>query len=172
MRFSKTCNSGALILAGIVLAACGTEPSEQEVKQATENRAPLPDAPRTERLVPVQLGGTFQYFIDPASISVAAQKVVRYTLVARSPSGATNVTFEGLLCEHRQRRLYAVGQADGTWLPARESEWSAVGDGVGSYYATLADFYFCPAGKAISDPSEALRALQLGRHPATADRNW
>ncbi len=172
MRCSKTCASWALAVAAIALAACGTVPSDQEVKQATEERAPPPAAPQAERLVPVDLGGSFQYFIDPASISVAAQKVVRYTLVARSPSGAANVTYEALLCDRRQHRLYAVGQEDGGWKPARESEWSAVGEGVGSYYANLADFYFCPNGKAVGDASEALRAIQLGRHPATADKNW
>ncbi len=173
MRCFKIFNSAAAVLvAAAALGACGSVPSEQELKQATEERAPLPAYPESDRLIPVDLGGNYQYFIDPASISVAALSVVRYTIVARSPAGANNISFEGLLCRSRQRRLYGTGREDGTWAPARNSEWDAPGKSVGSYYAVLADFYFCPNGKAVADAAEALRALQAGRHPAKAFNLW
>ena len=98
--------------------------------------------------------------------------MVRYTIVARSPAGVNNVSFEGLLCRSRQRRLYAFWRDDGTWSPARESEWGDASESIGTYYAALADYYFCPNGRVVADPSEALRALQLGRHPATAFTPW
>ena len=46
---------------------------------------------------------------------------MRYVLVARSPSGSQNVSFEGLRCAAAQQRLYATGQSDSTWMPARAS---------------------------------------------------
>ena len=173
MRCLKIFNrAAALLAAAAALAACSTSPSEKELKQATEERAPLPAYPQFDRLVPVDLGGNYRYFIDPASISVAARTVVRYTIVARSPAGVNNVTFEGLLCRSRQHRLYGIGREDGTWAPARDSGWDAAGDSVGTYYGVLADFYFCPNGKVVTDAADALQALQLGRHPATAFTPW
>lgn len=169
MRWSRiSLKRAGLLAAAALVAACGGSPSVQkELQQAIEERPPMPPYPRLDELLPVDLGGNFHYFVDPASISVAARAVVRYTLVARSPGGATNVTFEGLRCASRERRLYAFGRDGGTWASARNSGWDSARHSPGSYYAALADYYFCPDQQPVADAAEAVRALQLGRHPAT-----
>src|SRR5205823_1385222 len=63
----------------------------------------------------------FKYFVDASSLSVGADRIVRFTLVARSPSGVDNVSYEGMRCP-RENRLYAVARAGGSWS-SRDSDW-------------------------------------------------
>jgi hypothetical protein len=130
------------------LAACARPPlGDGDSKSAFDNktweeqRATLPPFPKTENLAPIYVGPTaFDFLVDTASISVNEDGTIRYTLVARSSSGATNVSYESIRCEIYQRRLYALGRSDGTWSQARNAKWVTIG---GTQYATLAADFFC-----------------------------
>ncbi|VAW82895.1 hypothetical protein MNBD_GAMMA14-1220 [hydrothermal vent metagenome] len=103
----------------------------------------------------------FRLFIDPASVSVGKDRVVRYTVILRSRSGATNVIYEGIRCTAGQYRRYAVGGQDGFRLAANP-RWQYIrSDGGGSdrYLEVLRDHFICPApppGK----PAAILRRLR------------
>ena len=88
--------------------------------------------------------------------------VIRYTLVARSASGALNVSYEGIRCASRERRLYAFGREDKTWAPARSSDWTRIS--FSPHHAALADEYFCPVRGAVRTADEAVSALKRGGH--------
>lgn len=84
-----------------------------------------PAYPREEKLL--QFTGAaavpHRFFLDLDSLSVGEDGVVRYTLVVRSAGGATNVSFEGIRCDLRQNKIYAVGRRDGNWISARDPQW-------------------------------------------------
>ena len=105
----------------------------------------------------------FGYFIDPQTLSVDKDGVVRYVLVARSMSGAQNVTYEGLRCASAEHRFYAFGRADGTWSRSR-SGWRSLVQGQPLQRILYAD-YFCPQKVAILNAAEGVRALRDGGHP-------
>ena len=67
-----------------------------------------------------------RFYIDPESIAVGTDGVVRYTLVVRTPSGAENISYEGMRCDTREQKFYAFGRRDGTWVNARTSEWRRI----------------------------------------------
>ncbi len=67
-----------------------------------------------------------RYAIDPASLAVDDDVVVRYALLVTSPSGARNVTYEAIQCNLGARRLIAVGQPDGRWVRVRAPAWEPV----------------------------------------------
>jgi len=71
----------------------------------------LPAYPRREALIPFFVSATTEsdFLVDGASLSVADDGVVRYTLVARSRQGAESVSFEGIRCSSGEYRLYATG---------------------------------------------------------------
>ncbi len=94
-----------------------------------------------------------------------APPVVRFTLVARSPSGVDNVSYEGLRCP-REHRLYAVARAEGSWS-GRDSDWRefARGTSLGWQYA-LAQHFFCPHRDPIRSAAEGIDALRRGSHPS------
>ena len=90
-------------------------------------------------------------------------------LVARSPAGAVNVSFEGLRCKTRERKLYAFGRADRTWAEARRVEWQKLsGTERNPYAAVLAEDFFCPARGIVRNSQEAVDALRRKGHPASA----
>ena len=137
-------------------------PEEQDV-------AP-PRAPGGAGLVPLEVTDVpgFRFFVDPASVSVGADRVVRYTLVARSPQGVDNVTFEGMRCETREYRIYAVGHGDRSWS-TRETPWQTLrGSAVAPARRALERDYFC-RGPRPRNRDEALAALRAPRRVQIGD---
>ncbi len=140
---------------------------DYETRQWQEIEVKLPAAPKAENLQNFYVSAATknQFFIDMSSLSVGADGVVRYVLVVLSPQGARNVTYEGIRCETRERRIYASGHADGSWAKARRNEWSRIRDEYANrYHAALFLDYFCPVGAIVRDADEAKRALVKGGH--------
>ena len=143
-------------------------PSESESQPWDEQKPQLPPFPKEENLVRVQVDGGlgFDFFVDVESVSVGRDGVVRYTLVARSAGGATNIAYEGIRCKARERKLYAFGRADKTWSAARNPQWASISDlPVNLLQATLHDAFFCPARTIVRDAEEARKFLKSGRDP-------
>jgi len=170
--------AAALLLAA--LAACSSKgPSdvsdwEREHegvlrKEAALATPELPPYPANDRLAPffVSSASEFKFFIDRASLSVDADRIVRYTLVARSASGAENVSYEGMNCQSGEYIVYAVG-VQGSWI-ARPAEWRPIEPrSVQRWHNALQKEYFCPNNVPIYSAEEGLRALALGGHPYVA----
>jgi len=133
-----------------------------------EQQAQLPPYPKQENFIRINLGdgASFDFFVDVASIGIGKDGVVRYTLVAKSSSGALNVSFEGIRCSTRERKLYGFGRADGTWAKARLSDWVTITRvQVNVQHVALADDYFCPKRGIVQSVDEAVTALRRGGHP-------
>jgi len=159
-----------------LLAACAKGPAlesdwernnRDRLAQGAEEQVPLPPYPKSENLVEfyVSVASDFKYFIDASTLSVSPrQRVVRYVMVARSPSGVDNVSYEGIHCPEEYRVL-AVGDR-GKW-ESRPGDWRAITKGTtrGWQYA-LSRNYFCPHRDSIQTREEGIYALQHGIHPA------
>ena len=145
-------------------------PSQSEEQPWDEQKPQLPPFPNEKNLVRIQVDGVqdFDYFVDLESVSVGRDEVVRYTLVARSVGGATNIDYEGIRCKGRERKLYAFGRSDKTWSPARNPRWVSISDlPVNLVQATLHDAFLCPARTIVRDAEEARRLLKGGLDPRT-----
>lgn len=128
----------------------------------------LPAAPQQENLLPIYVSAATdnEFFIDGSTLTVAADGVVRYVLVVQTSGGARNVSFEGMRCETRERRIYASGRPDGSWSKSRNNEWRRIQDvAANRYHAALFGDYFCPEGVIVRNVDEARDALRRGRHP-------
>ena len=140
--------------------------NEERLKQSDEQLVPPPPLDKA-RLVEVKLHPSaqtdFRYFVDPGSVSVGADRIVRYVLVARSPAGADSVTFEGIRCPG-EYRVYAVGRPDGSW-GGRPSAWRAIVRDYRVSQNTLSRDYFCPGRHAIATSEEGQKAVRTGGHP-------
>lgn len=139
--------------------------NEDRLKQSDEQAVPPPLLDKT-RLVEVSLPPAaqteFRYYVDPASVSVGSDRIVRYVQVARSPSGAENVTFEGIRCPG-EYRVYAVGRPDGSWA-GRPTTWRPIPRDARASQNALSRNYFCPGRHAIRDGDEGQKALRAGGH--------
>lgn len=139
---------------------------EQEKRNWKEAEVPPPAFPADANLIEFQVssGATFRFFIDAASLSVAPDGVVRYTLVARSPSGVANVSYEGIRCITKSYKVYAQGTG-GRWS-ARQGEWRDIeAKTVQRWHNVLYYEYLCPRHRPIQTAAEGVNALRRGVHP-------
>ena len=144
----------------------GEDFEDQEWK---EQVAQLPVFPKPENLIRALVGveANFSFFIDQASIDVGKDGVIRYIVVARSQGGAENVSFEGIRCTTRERKIYAFGRPDRSWAQARNPAWASISSArINPYHADLADRYFCPQRSPVFDASSAIRNLRADRGTA------
>jgi hypothetical protein len=160
---------GLILLAGLVVAGCAPRPLQSDWELAHLANAPEeqevapPRYPSGADLIAFDVSERpgFRFFIDPASVSVGADRIVRYTLVARSPQGVDNVSFEGMRCATREYRIYAVGHEDRSWS-THESPWQTLrGSAVPPARRVLDREYFCRD----LPPSNREQALAVLRAP-------
>lgn len=160
-----------------LVAACATPkpPSafeqdfDDQTKTWQEVQTQLPPVPRDDDLVVFGVSGGTQYRfgLDPRSLTIGSDGVFRYALVATSPQGARNVSFEGIRCQTGEKKIYATGRPDGSWVRVRNAGWSAVEEvGNNRQHAALMKEYFCPDSYPARDVAEVLGRLRV-RLPTT-----
>lgn len=93
-----------------------------------EGEAPPPPSLRTAGLIPIEVsGGTeLRWAVDPQSVAVGADRIVRYVVVA-SAGSAVNASYEGISCDRAEYRVYARSGGQG-WRIV-EAEWKSLFDG-------------------------------------------
>ncbi len=158
-----------MVLATSLVGAAWAVPPEEDfvLNQWQEAEISLPPPPDLGRCMQffVSAASPNRFCVDPASITVGRDGVVRYTLVIETPAGARNVSFEGIRCEARERRLYASGQGDGSWSQARGSNWTKITEAsVNRHHAALYLEYFCPDGIPVVQARDAIENLRQGGH--------
>jgi len=149
------------------------EDEGKDTRRWQERVVDLPVAPLPENLLPFYVSAATDndFFVDASSLTVGPDGVVRYVLVIQSAGGARNVSFEGLRCETRERRVYAFGRPDGTWSKSRNDSWQRVRDvPANRHHAALFYDYFCPGGAIVTGADEARDALRRGGHPESRRR--
>ncbi len=131
--------------------------------QELEIEMPPPPEEASLREFQVVAASTNRFFIDESSLSVGEDGVVRYVLVVRAAGGAESVVFEGVRCATAERRIYAMGRADGEWAPARSSDWRRLGGaGYNQASAVLAQDYFCDGRTPPRSRDVVLRKMRDG----------
>lgn len=89
-----------------------------------EADAPPPPSFSTDRLIPLDMGrGALRFGVDPASVSLGPDGVVRYVVVAASSTGAVNAMYEGIRCSSGEVRVYARHNPDSGWTRSAAVEW-------------------------------------------------
>ncbi|MFD0667715.1 CNP1-like family protein [Ramlibacter sp. MAHUQ-53] len=89
-----------------------------------EEATALPQGLRTEGLVPVEVRTSeLRFGVDPASIVVGGDGVIRYVVVATSASGAVNAMQEGVRCIPGEAKVYARYTPGSGWRPVGSAAW-------------------------------------------------
>ena len=145
---------------------------DREIKPWAEMQAQLPAYPGDGTLLPIDVSAvtTHRFFVDEKSVSTGSDGVVRYTLVIKTSGGATNVSFEGIRCETREQKYYAIGRADGSWTRARDPRWRRIEfQHVNAHHLTLYGEYFCQGKFVRGNATQLVQALRRGpdRQPLT-----
>lgn len=131
-----------------------------------EGKVTIPPFPDEDKLIKVEMDraiGPFTYYIDPDTLTVGEDDVVRYTVVIKSSSGALNVLYEGLRCSATEYRTYAYGTSDGKMSKATVSEWTRIyNTGSLSHRYNFYQYYMCDKKQL---PYRRDIALQRIRYP-------
>jgi hypothetical protein len=128
-----------------------------------EDEVTLPSYPEEANLLPFDIFGPTDktYYVDTQSLSIGADGVVRYTVLARLPTGMENMAYEGIRCEAREWKPYAYGQRDRTWAHSREAKWRPVArQSVDDFRFTLYRSYLCPDGFPRRRPEEVVAEIR------------
>jgi hypothetical protein len=129
MRRSGVRGAFAVALAFLLAAAAvhaQLVPPDPDWREAD---APPPPALKTEGLIPLEIPGSgLRYGVDPSSVSVTGDGVVRYVVVATSSSGAINALYEGIHCSTGEFKVYARLNAGSGWVIAKDPIWHAFED--------------------------------------------
>lgn len=149
----------ALVLANLAAnAVAWAQPVHVEI------RVEPPAQFQTTDLISVPLSGPGQlvFGVDPSSLSVTEDQVVRYVLVGQRPQGAVNVVFEGVNCKTGQTRVLARWNEASGWKPT-VSEWRALLEERGTRpAAALARNGLCEGATANTPVSRMVRSLRNG----------
>jgi len=145
----------------------GAEPDyfefdESLVEKWQESEVTLPSYPKEQDLLPMALPvtDTLKIFIDRASLSRGADRVARFTLVAESPSGARSVFYDGIRCETREYKTYALGSTEQTFTPVKNARWRRITQpALNAFRYHLYRNLICDAHSSARVPEELVRLL-------------
>jgi hypothetical protein len=150
-----------LSLACCALAAQAQVPADNPDWQETE--APAPPKFDPKQLVSVDMPPyvSMKFGVDPATLAVTPDGIVRYVMVAVSPSGSMNAFFEGIRCATGEVKSYARANAQGVWTLVKEPEWRRLNDKHPSKHAlALAQQGVCEGNATAGSAAQILRNLK------------
>jgi hypothetical protein len=120
MRLRST---AAALLVAAFAAQAQLVPPEPDWREAPAT----PPALRTSGLIPLEIpGSALRFGVDPDSVSLGSDRVVRYVVVASSTSGTVNAMYEGIRCESGEFKVYARHNPDSGWTQATDSPWRSL----------------------------------------------
>lgn len=128
-RFPRRLTSAlAFSLLGAAAHSANAQTSYTDEKVWSEAAAAPPAAFSTEVLIPFEVmkASALTYGVDPNTLTVGQDGVVRYVMVARSNSGALNVLYQGIRCATAQTKTYSRLSDKGTWNTSPDAEWQAL----------------------------------------------
>lgn len=121
----------------------------------------------TDQLQPFDVAQTsaLSYGIDPKTLSVGEDGVVRYVMVARSSSGALNVLFQGVRCATAEVKTYARWNNNASsWNTSSKEEWQALSfSGFTRPAMMLARAGICDGKTINGTPQKILHTIRNGR---------
>lgn len=134
----------------------------------------LPPLPQDSDLIPFTVSPTsrFHFSLDPNSVSIGQDGVIRYTVVIATPAGARNVRYEGIHCAGNEWRLYSGANEAGTRWDNASTSWTQIENAsANGYHAALANGFFCD--NRMPADTDARRLVQNVRYNRTImDRDY
>lgn len=139
------------------------EPDPEPWKEAA---ATPPASFNTDQLqtFDVAQDAALMYGIDPKTLTVGTDGVVRYVLVAKSGSGALNVLYQGIRCETAEVKTYGRWNNQTSWNTSAKDAWQQLAfRGPSRPAMMLARSGICEGRTINGTPQKILHTLKNGR---------
>jgi hypothetical protein len=160
-----------LLAAALVLACCRMASAQFNANDPDwkETEVPPPPAFDLKRLVPVDISlqSQLKWGVDPATVKITPDGIIRYVIVAQSASGVVNAMYEGIRCNKAEFRRYARHNPDSGWVKSNDSDWTPLRQsGASRHSQVLARQGMCDGAAPPTSVQEAMRHLQTGSREA------
>jgi len=134
-----------------------------------ELEAPPPPQFKQEGLIPLDVPrATLHFGVDPDSIAIGNDSIVRYVVVATGSGGAVNGLYEALRCNTGEFKVYARYNPGTGWTIAKDAQWRPLHGAPGSPHSLAMARYGACVGRAPNrSPQQIARDLR-----APADRRF
>jgi hypothetical protein len=154
-------------LSGIALTLWASAASAQLVTldpDWKETETPAPPTFASSRLIPLNMPPyvSLKLGVDPNTLVVTPDGIVRYVVVATNTSGSTTAMYEGIRCATGEVKTYARFNSGGEWEPLKDPKWMDLAGKQPSKHAlALARQGVCEGatttGHSVSDIVKALK---------------
>lgn len=116
-------HSAALL--AMLVAATVAIPALAANDEWQEAEAPPPPAWRKDGLITIEMPirTSLNFGVDPTTLTIGPDGVVRYVMVAYSPTGSVNAMYEGLHCDTGEVKTYARSSESGHWNKVATPVW-------------------------------------------------
>ena len=154
--------SRALLLA--CLAAAAGLAQAQLFDRSDWKESELPPAPAFDqgRLIPIEMPPymTLKFGVDPDTIRITGDGVVRYVVVAADKAGGGfNAFYEGVRCATGEYKSYARF-SNGSWDNTPAPDWKRIVERNSSYTKALAAQALCRGSAPRASVGEMVRMLK------------
>ena len=102
-----------------------------------ESSIPPPPEFQAERMLPLDMPRhiTTRIGIDPETLRITEDGIVRYVMVAPTPGGSVNASYEGIRCLTGEVKVYARYASSGTWRALPDATWKPLNGNQPSLHA-------------------------------------
>jgi hypothetical protein len=162
-------NNWWLVGASMVLANSAFAQLRDADPDWKESEAPPPPAFLVSRVLPLEMPRhiTVKVGVDPQTIRVTEDGIVRYVVVASTSSGSHNASYEGIRCQTGEVKVYARYSSAGTWRPIPNPDWKPLDNNQPSPHALAFARQAACDGRAAAEPAstQIVRRLASREQP-------
>ena len=167
MRF-KRLHVAFVALPAFAATTCALAPFIPADPEWKESAVAAPPAFDVNRLLYIEspFSSTLKFGVDPQTLFITPEGVVRYVMVAQGQGGAQNVFYEGIRCNTAEYRLYARHSPEKGWSTTSDSDWQPLKGSAATRHALLlAKAAICSGAAPTTPVSTIVRALRSGVPP-------
>lgn len=95
-----------------------------------EFEVPPPPPFNKDKLIAIDMPAyvSLKFGVDPATLVITRDGVVRYVMVAINETGSVNAMYEGIRCASGEFKTYARYSSSGQWSLVKDPQWRALND--------------------------------------------
>ena len=149
--------TGALLLGSTLCFAQLADSDAEWVEEAP----PSPPAFSREKLIPVDMPPyvSIKVGVDPDTIVVGKDGVVRYVVVMVNTTGSVSASFEGIRCNTDEFKVYARMGSSAVWSAVTTPQWKDLTANMPSRHSHALARQGACEGRTATTKDEILRAL-------------
>ena len=105
-----------------------------------------------------------RFGVDPSTLTITDDGIVRYVMVATNAAGSINAMYEGIRCHTGEVKIYARYSAAGQWVMLMEPPWLPLSGKQPSKHAlAFARQGACVEGATARSPQDIVNRLKGSR---------